>query len=150
MKISQFYLVSIIYANTFLACSTKNESLINDPPPNRMVEVTSTVSDTTIYEAVDQFPEFSGGMPLFYSYIQNNLKYPEEAKKQGIEGKVFIEFVITKNGRVDAVRVLKGIGALCDEAAIELVASSPDWQPGIKDGKAVNVKLVIPITFKMN
>lgn len=106
--------------------------------------------DDIIYEKVDQIPEFTGGMENFMGYLQHNLNYPEIAKKNGTEGKVFVEFVVNKDGTISHVKVIKGIGSGCDEEAAKVIRNSPSWRPGVKDGRAVNTKLVLPISFKLS
>ncbi|MBR9999985.1 MAG: energy transducer TonB, partial [Cyclobacteriaceae bacterium] len=98
----------------------------------------------------DQQPIPQGGMETFFHYIMNNLKYPEESRVQGIEGKVFVEFVVTKTGDVDQVKVIRGLNIACDEEAKRVVNQSPDWTPGYKDGQPVDVRMVLPITFQLN
>lgn len=120
---------------------------------NRLVSQKEQIplsNDNTVFEEVDKMPEFENGFPGFYKYIQSSLTYPEEAKRLGVEGKVFVEFIISKTGAPESAKVVKGIGAGCDEAALQIIQNSPTWKAGIKDGKAVNVKLVLPITFKLN
>ena len=90
-----------------------------------------------------------GGMETFYEYIQKNLKYPEQARKLGIEGKVFVEIIVGPDGKLTHVKAVKGIGGGCDEEAVRVISNSSKWQPGLQDGKAVNVKMILPITFKL-
>lgn len=98
---------------------------------------------------IDHPPQFPGDMPALYAYLRNNVSYPKEAKDQGISGKVFISFVITEDGSVADVKVEKGIGGGCDEAAIETVSNMPKWKPGVQNGKPVRVKYNIPISFSL-
>jgi protein TonB len=77
-------------------------------------------------------------------------KYPAQARRMGIEGKVFVEFVINKDGSIVDVRAMKGIGAGCDELAVKVVQEAPKWKPGKQRGKPVRQKMVLPITFKLN
>ena len=72
-----------------------------------------------------------------------------EARKKGIEGRVFVEFIVEKDGEVSNIKVIKGIGYGCDEEALKAVSSFTDWQPGVQRGKPVRQKMVMPITFKM-
>jgi TonB family protein len=78
------------------------------------------------------------------------IKYPEEAKKAGIEGKVYVQFIVDKNGKINQVQALKGIGGGCDEEAVMVVANGPDLEPGLVEGKAVNTRLILPVTFKLD
>jgi len=94
-------------------------------------------------------PAFKGGEQALISYINQNLYYPEIAKRAGVEGRVIVVFVITKEGKVAEVKLLKGIGAGCDEAAMDVLKNMPDWEPGMQAGVPVNVKMTIPISFKL-
>lgn len=84
-----------------------------------------------------------------YAYIQKNLVYPEKAKAEGIEGRVFITFTIEKDGSVSNVKILRGIGGGCDEAAKEVVEKMPKWKPGTQRGKPVRVQFNLPIKFEL-
>jgi len=106
------------------------------------------LNDST-FTQVEELPSFEGGMTAFYEYVQKNMLYPEEARKNKVEGKVFIEFVVTKSGKIESTQVLRGIGAGCDVEAARVIKNSPKWTPGKQRGKAVNVKMVLPITFKL-
>lgn len=102
-------------------------------------------------------PEFSvveekalpkGGMQGWAEYLRDNLRYPEEARRLGIEGKVYTQFVVGKDGSISNIEVFKGIGAPCDKEAIQVVKNAPTpWTPGTKNGKPVKVRMVVPIIF---
>ncbi len=98
---------------------------------------------------VEQMPNYKGGNDALLKFLGGNIRYPELAKRAGIEGKVMVEFVIDKQGKVRNARVLRGIGAGCDEEAIRVINMMKDWEPGKQAGKPVNVKMVIPIHFKL-
>jgi len=102
-----------------------------------------------IFSVVEESAAPKGGYPAFYKYIFDKMKYPAQARRMGIEGKVFVEFVVNRDGSIVDVKVLKGIGAGCDEEAIRVVQSAPSWTPGKQRGKPVRQKMVIPITFKL-
>lgn len=103
-----------------------------------------------INKEVDEWPQYSGGKNELVKFIGNNVKYPKEAAESGISGKVFVEFIIDKNGEVTNATVLRGIGSGCDEEALRVVNSMPNWTPGQKEGESVDVKMVLPITFQLN
>lgn len=105
--------------------------------------------DDAIFFVVEVQPEFPGGMDSMYAYIQKNLVYPEKAKAEGIEGRVFITFTIEKDGSVSNVKILRGIGGGCDEAAKEVVEKMPKWKPGTQRGKPVRVQFNLPIKFEL-
>ena len=82
-------------------------------------------------------------------YLSENLKYPTQARRMGIEGTVIVVFVINTDGTVQDVEVLRGIGGGCDEEAVKVVNSSPTWNPGMQKGKAVRTRMRLPIRFKL-
>jgi protein TonB len=105
--------------------------------------------DEAIFFVVEVQPEFPGGMDSMYAFIQKNLIYPEKAKAEGIEGRVFITFTIEKDGSVSNVKILRGIGGGCDEAAKEVIEKMPKWKPGTQRGKPVRVQFNLPIKFEL-
>lgn len=107
-------------------------------------------ADTTVFTVVEQMPKFPGGEKAMLSYLSNNITYPAAAKKEGIQGRVFVNFIIEKDGRVSEVKILRGIGGGCDEEALRVVSSMPDWEPGMQSGKAVRVSFNLPINFKLS
>lgn len=102
-----------------------------------------------IFTIVEEPASPKGGMPAFYKYIGDKMKYPAQARRMGIEGKVFVEFVIGKDGSISDVKAVKGIGAGCDEEAVRVVQAAPSWSPGKQRGKSVKQRMVLPITFRL-
>ncbi len=100
--------------------------------------------DSTVYLIVDQMPELIGGL----SSIQSRITYPEEAKRAGIEGRVFVQFTVDEEGDVIDAEVVQGIGYGCDEAALNAVRQAK-FIPGRQNGVIVRVRMSIPITFKL-
>lgn len=103
----------------------------------------------TIFTVVEETAAPIGGMSAFYEYVGKKIKYPAQAKRMGIEGKVFVEFVIEKDGSITDVKAIKGIGGGCDQEAERILASAPKWKPGKQRGKPVRQKMVLPINFKL-
>lgn len=102
-----------------------------------------------IFTVVEETAAPKGGMAAFYKMVGDKMKYPAQARRMGVEGKVFVQFVIGKDGSISDVKVIKGIGAGCDEEAIRVVQSSPAWNPGKQRGKAVKQRYTLPIIFKL-
>ncbi len=102
-----------------------------------------------IFTVVEESATPKGGMQAFYKYVGEKIKYPPQARRMGIEGRVFVEFVINKDGSLSDVRAIKGIGAGCDEEAVRIVQSAPSWNPGKQRGKAVKQRYTLPIIFKL-
>lgn len=102
-----------------------------------------------VYAMVDDQPLPEEGIHEFYNYIRKNLKYPAEARMKGIEGRVFVEFVVDAEGTISEVKTLKGIGAGCDEEAERVLKNAAAWNPGRLNGKPVKVRMVLPVTYKL-
>ena len=103
-----------------------------------------------IFEVVETQPNPPGGMVGWNKYLAENMKYPEEAKKMGVQGTVIIVFVITTDGFIKDVEVLRGIGGGCDEEAIRVVKNGPKWEPGKQRGEPVNTRMRLPLKFKLD
>ncbi|MFZ6666337.1 energy transducer TonB [Peijinzhouia sedimentorum] len=99
--------------------------------------------------ALEVQPEPEGGLSAFYDYVSKNMKYPASARRMGIEGKVFLVFIIDTDGSISNVEVLKGISADCDAEAVRVVSGAPKWKPGKQRGRAVKVRMRLPITFQL-
>ncbi len=102
-----------------------------------------------VFTVVEESATPRGGMQAFYKYVGEKIKYPAQARRMGIEGRVFVEFVINKDGSLSDVRSIKGIGAGCDEEAVRIIQSAPAWNPGKQRGKAVKQRYTLPIIFKL-
>jgi len=102
-----------------------------------------------IHLVVEEMPSFPGGEAEMYNYIGKNIEYPQLAKESGISGRVFLSFVIEKDGSVTDVQILRGIGGGCDKEAARVIKSMPKWEPGIQRGKAVRVQYRMPIKFTL-
>jgi protein TonB len=102
-----------------------------------------------IFEIVEESAEPLGGYAAFYKYVNKNIKYPNQAKRMGVEGKVYVQFVVDQNGNITDVKAIRGIGAGCDEEAIRVLRESPKWKPGKQRGRAVKQRIVLPINFKL-
>ena len=102
-----------------------------------------------VFTYVEEMPTFPGGNDAFLSYVAQKIQYPEIAKRAGVEGRVAVSFVVSPSGAVSNVEVMKGIGAGCDEEAIRVIRSMPKWNPGKQNGRPVNVKVFVPIVFKL-
>jgi len=108
------------------------------------------VNGEPVYMIVEEMPEYFGGQHALFEYIKNNVEYPAEAKEDGISGKVYVRFMVDKEGKVSNVIVLRSVHPLLDEEARRVVASMPDWKPGKQDGKEVSVYYQVPINFQLN
>jgi TonB family protein len=100
-------------------------------------------------DMVEIQPSPAGGMQGWSNYLSENLRYPTDARRKGIEGKVMVSFVVNTDGTVSDIEILQGIGGGCDEEAIRIVKESPKWEPGIVRGKAVRTRMRLPLNFKL-
>ncbi len=99
---------------------------------------------------IEEKPEFPGGEAAAFQWIANNIKYPEIAKENNIQGKVFVQFVIGKDGKVTDVQVVRGVDPSLDKEAVRVIQSMPAWKPGKQRNKPVKVSFQLPINFKLN
>ncbi len=102
-------------------------------------------SDVEIFRVVESMPEFPGGAKALYAYLSDNLIYPEMAKETGISGKVYITFVVERDGSITDVQVLRGIGGGCDEEAVRVIRGMPKWTPGKQRNVPVRVQFILDI-----
>jgi len=121
----------------------EGEKIDAPPPPPPVEEVTFDLA------AVQEQPDFPGGMAKMYEYLQKTTKYPDMEFDAGIQGKVFIEFVVDKDGSVEDVKVRRGVSPGLDKEALRAVRSMPKWSPGKMNGKPVKVRFTIPVDFKL-
>lgn len=103
-----------------------------------------------IFMVVEDQPQFPGGEEARQRFLEENLRYPQMAREAGIQGTVFVTFVVEPDGSVTNVEILRGIGGGCDEEAIRVVRQMPSWEPGRQRGQAVRVQFNMPIRFRLN
>ncbi len=107
------------------------------------------VVEQEIFQIVEEMPSFPGGEAKLMEYVAKNIKYPQIARETGIQGRVFVGFVVEPDGSISNVKLLRGIGGGCDEEAMRVIKSLPKWKPGKQRGKAVRVSYQIPVFFKL-
>ena len=109
-----------------------------------------TEEANVVYQTVEQMPEFPGGIEEMTKFLQKNLVYPPSAQENGISGKVYIQFVVDKSGKISNVKVMRSLGGGCDEEAVRVVRKMPPWTSGKQNGKAVSVWFTLPINFMLS
>ena len=111
----------------------------------------TVVSQTNqkVFDTVDQMPEYPGGMQAMIEFLQANMKYPEDAAKQKVEGRVMVQFVVETDGSISDVHVAKQVFPSLDAEAIRVVKAMPNWTPGKEKGRVVRVKYLLPIVFRI-
>lgn len=97
--------------------------------------------------ALDQMPEFPGGMEALNTYLRNNIRYPQEARKAGIQGRVIIQFIVSKDGSITDAEVVESVDPQLDAEGLRLIKNMPRWKPGMRKGQAIRVKQTLPIRF---
>ena len=107
------------------------------------------VVEQEIFQIVEEMPAYPGGDQKLMEFIAKGIKYPQIARETGIQGRVFVGFVVEPDGSVSNVKLLRGIGGGCDEEAMRVVKSMPKWKPGKQRGKAVRVSYMLPVNFKL-
>lgn len=115
-----------------------------------VVEQEEEEDEQVIFQVVENDPEFPGGLEAMYKFLAQNIKYPQLARENNITGKVYVTFVVEKDGSVSNARVLRDIGGGCGAEAIRVVKSMPKWTPGKQRGKAVRVQYNLPVNFNLN
>ena len=101
-----------------------------------------------VFDVVEQMPEFPGGMEALVKYMAENMKYPEDAKKQLVEGRVLVQFIVETDGSVSNTEVLMRVFPSLDAEAVRVISGMPKWIPGKQNGKVVRVKYTIPVSFR--
>jgi TonB family protein len=107
-------------------------------------------SSNMVYSTVEVMPKFSGGEDKLFDFLARNIRYPHEAREKGIQGRIYLTFVIDSLGNVSDAKTLRGIGSGCDEEALRVINSMPPWIPGRQDGKPVSVQYNLPVNFSLN
>jgi protein TonB len=121
------------------------EVVFEEPAPVVVEE-----DENKIFMVVEQQPEFEGGYEAMMNFIRKNMRYPASARRMGIDGTVYVSFVVGKDGAINDVKVLRGISADCDKEAVRVVQMMPKWKAGKQNGKPVFVRFNLPIKFKLN
>lgn len=122
--------------------AVQEQVVVKEPEPEKPVE-------EEIFVAVEQQAEFPGGMAALMKWLGNNIRYPEAAQQNDIQGKVIVKFVVEKDGSIGAATILKGVDKDLDREALRVVKKMPKWQPGKNNGVAVRSYFNLPVTFKL-
>ncbi len=125
---------------------TDPDEIIEEYTP---IEEPDEVVENDVHIIVEKSASFRGGMGKFYKWLGRKIKYPSQARRMGVEGKVFVEFVIETDGSLSNLKVVRGIGAGCDEEAIRILKTCPKWTPGEQRGRPVRQRMVLPISFRL-
>jgi TonB family protein len=135
------FLSIVLFVGTSLALQAQESPSL----PNSNLDTSEE-----IFTVVEDNPSFPGGVEAMYAYIGKNLNYPKEAKENGIQGRVVVQFVVNLDGSITEVKVLKDIGGGCGDEAVRVVKAMPNWKPGTQKGKAVKVRYNLPFKFELD
>jgi len=134
----------------------KDDSLLQDKKTtNKKAETTvnaqqkEKTADEQIFVQVEQMPEYPGGEAALRQFLASNVKYPDDAVKSGTQGKVFVKFVVNKDGKVVNPKIARSVSPSIDKEALRVVSIMPNWTPGKQRGKNVAVEYTVPILFKL-
>jgi len=125
------------------------DKAITTPSPFILIPPVIEKADE-ILDFTEVMPEPIGGMESWGSYLQKNLRYPTQARRMGVEGTVYVSFIVNKDGSISGVEVLRGIGAGCDDEAIRVIENAARWKPGLQGSRPVAVRMRLPIRFRLN
>lgn len=128
-----------------------NAEIRIDEPVGEAPKEAEIVEDNSIkdFASVEVLPKFPGGDEAFGKYLSRNIKYPPLARENNITGRVFVSFVVEKDGRLTDIKVVRGLGYGTDEEAVRVLKNSPKWSPGVQNGREVRVQYTIPIFFQL-
>lgn len=115
-----------------------------------MTSTAQTKKNDMVFDVVEEMPQFPGGQIEMLKYIMKNMKYPEQAMKEGIQGRVAVRFIVEKDGSISDVKPILSVHPLLNKEAVRVVESMPKWTPGKQNGKPVRVRFNVPVMFKLN
>lgn len=110
----------------------------------------NNIANDEVFNLVEEMPDFPGGDKARIKFLARNLRYPKEARENIIDGVVYIEFIVEKDGSLTNIKVKRGIGGGCDEESIRVVKLMPNWKPGKQRGEYVRAQFILPIKFILN
>ena len=114
-----------------------------------MTSTAQTKKNDMVFDVVEVMPQFPGGQIAMLQYIMKNMKYPEQAMKEGIQGRVAVRFIVEKDGSISDVKPILSVHPLLNKEAVRVVESMPKWTPGKHNGKPVRVRFNLPVMFKL-
>ena len=133
---------ALLIASNISCTSTENQEANTEVMESRAVE-------GEVFKVVEEMPEFVGGMAECMKYLAANVNYPTEAIEKGIQGRVIVQMVVTKEGDIADTKIARGIDPLLDAEALRVVSGMPKWKPGKQKGEAVNVRYTLPVMFRL-
>ena len=146
MKIFLFISCLVFPGAVFSQVQTEQEF---KPMQGKYEDSSAQEDSVRSFTSIDVLPQFPGGQQGWAQFLMQNLKYPEEARKKKIMGRVLVQFVVEKDGSLSDMKILRGIGGGCDEETVRVLQLSPKWKPGVQNGRTVRVSYVMPLSFRL-
>jgi len=147
LVIEQLTIVEDNQAETNIDINTEATEKTQVEQREIVVKEEEAVEEPEIFLVVEEQPEFPGGMAELMKYLRENIRYPQIAKENGIQGKVYVSFVVDDQGKITRIKVVRGVDPALDAEAIRVVENMPRWKPGKQRGKPVFVQYNLPINF---
>ena len=133
-----------------ILASTEDNTPWLDPQEYEVIMVEPEPDPDEIHIAVEEVPEFPGGVAALMAYLRKNIKYPAICRENNIQGKVIVTFVVNKDGSIVDVEVAKGVNPSLDKEAVRVISQMPNWEPGRQLGRPVRVRYSVPVSFRLN
>ncbi|MEX2569356.1 MAG: TonB family protein [Cyclobacteriaceae bacterium] len=150
LALSRYVLAFLLFGMLFVSYSCEFQQEEPNLNQEENEDISGRIDRAEVFDVVEEMPTPKDGLEGWNKYLSENLVYPASAKEKEVEGTVYLTFTVTKTGDLGDVEILRGIGAGADEAAMEVIRKSPKWNPGYQRGQAVNVKMRLPIRFKLD
>ena len=141
----------LLLSAAIVACAADDLDVAPDGSDLQVADIIleSEAETDEVFHVVEDMPSFPGGQEAYYKYLGTNIEYPEQARELGIEGRVFITFIVNKDGSLSDLQLAQGIGGGCDEEALRVFMESPNWVPGKQRGKVVKTRMQAAVTFEL-
>ena len=143
------FLITCAFIIVFFAARAQQPPPKNPKDPDVDMPKTDTPMHNMVFYKVEHEPEFPGGIEKLYRYLGKNLRYPAAAKENNVQGKVFVTFIVEKDGSLTDLKISKSLSPETDAEAIRLMQACPKWNPGIQNGRPVRVAYTIPVAFTL-
>lgn len=150
MRIVVSLILALAFTQVVSAQVLQDTSSAPMPPPVPVDSIQKAdTAEKEVFAVVEKMPEFPGGMSAMIKFLSDNINYPKAARKKGTEGLVIVQFVVSQTGKIENAKIVRKLGDGCDEEALRVVNSMPNWTPGEQRGKPVRVQYNLPIRFKI-
>lgn len=136
-----------VISTTDIDLPDPGQVVFKEPP--KEIGTGEVVVEPKIFRRVEEMPSFPGGKKAMYEFLYSNLEFPEYAKETGIEGTVYVRFVVSESGKITSIKIVRGLSEGIDKEVIRVIKKMPVWNPGKQNGHPVNVQFTLPVVFKL-